>query len=409
MKVLLSAYACEPNKGSEPGLGWNWALEVARLGHEVWVLTRANNQLSIESMKLSLPEKNNLHFLYYDLPRWVTIWKKGNKGIYLYYFLWQIGAYLFAKTIHRKVVFNIVHHVTFASIRQPSFMGNLAIPFIFGPVAGGERAPLKLRYSYGFRGWIIDLIRDIENFIVKIDPFMWITFHQADQIYVTCEQTSYLLPRKFRKKTQIKLAVGIERPRNLTVRREKSTFRVLYVGRFLYLKGMKIGIQAFARLLETAPNSILTMIGDGPDKKKWKNLAMEHGIEENIVWLPWIAQSELFRIYCQHDVFLFPSLHDSGGQVVLEAMAHGLPIVCIDLGGPKIIVDKSCGYKVPAKDLSEEQIVDQIYRALSKLAKSKKIRKKLSLGAINRINDFTWTSLAKTIYKDTSRFIKEEI
>ena len=62
MKVLLSAYACEPNKGSEPGVGWNWAIEIARLGHKVWVLTRANNQPSIDSKYLSLPEKNNLRF-----------------------------------------------------------------------------------------------------------------------------------------------------------------------------------------------------------------------------------------------------------------------------------------------------------------------------------------------------------
>lgn len=43
MKLLLSAYACELNTGSEPGVGWHWAAEVTRLGHEVWVLTRADN------------------------------------------------------------------------------------------------------------------------------------------------------------------------------------------------------------------------------------------------------------------------------------------------------------------------------------------------------------------------------
>ena len=49
MKILLSAYACEPNKGSEPGVGWHWALELGYLGHDVWVLTRANNRPAIEA------------------------------------------------------------------------------------------------------------------------------------------------------------------------------------------------------------------------------------------------------------------------------------------------------------------------------------------------------------------------
>ena len=400
MKVLLSAYACEPNKGSEPGVGWNWALQVARLGHKVWVLTRANNQPSIDSKRLSLPEKDNLRFLYYDLPRWATWWKKHNKGIYLYYLLWQLGAYRFVKRIHRKAAFDVVHHVTFATIRQPSFMGKLGIPFIFGPVAGGERAPWSLRYSFGFKGWIIDLMRDCANFIVRIDPFMWKTFCEADQIFVTSEQTLCLLRKRFRKKAQIHLAVGIEGPNTFAAKNPIKTFRVLYAGRFLYLKGMQIGIRAFARLLESVPDALLTMVGDGPDKKRWKSIAQKHGIEDKIDWFPWVEQGELFKLYCQHDVFLFPSLHDSGGQVVLEAMAHGLPIVCLDIGGPKLIVDSSCGYKVPVKDLSEEEIVGSIYEALSNLAKNEMRKIELSVGAMNRTNKFTWASLADNIYTD---------
>ena len=151
MKILLSAYACEPNKGSEPGLGWNWAREIAR-NHEAWVLTRANNRPSIEDTlrKGSIP---SLHFVYYDLPDGVKSWKKGQRGVHLYYLLWQWGAYRTAKKVHKQVRFDLVHHITFVSVRQPSFMGLLGIPFIFGPVAGGERAPWRLRIGYGLKGW----------------------------------------------------------------------------------------------------------------------------------------------------------------------------------------------------------------------------------------------------------------
>jgi glycosyltransferase involved in cell wall biosynthesis len=381
MKVLLSAYACEPNKGSEPGVGWNWALELARLGHEVWVLTRANNQTS-----------------YYDLPGWATWWKKRNKGIYLYYFLWQLGAYRFAKRIHRQVDFNLVHHVTFASIRQSSFMGNLGIPFIFGPAGGGERSPSQFRYSFGSRGWIIDLIRDIANFIVKIDPFMWKTFHLADRIYVTSEQTMSLLPKRFHKKAQIHLAVGIEQSKNPIAKRMKFPFRVLYVGRFLYWKGMQIGIYSFAKLLESVPDSFLTLVGEGPEKENWDIMAFKLGIKKNIDWVPWVEHRDLQDIYRQHNVLLFPSLHDSGGQVVLEAMAQGLPVVCLDVGGPGKIVNKTCGLKMPVHGIKAEQIIEMISNALINIATDRSLLFKLSDGALDRAKDFTWASTVKEIY-----------
>src|ERR1700756_411917 len=113
MKILLSAYACEPNKGSEPGVGWNWALALARRGYEVHVITRSNNRSPIEQA-CTWPDPR-LTFQYYDLPRWLRFWKHWPGGIYLYYLLWQIGAYQVANRLHAKERFDCVQHITFVS------------------------------------------------------------------------------------------------------------------------------------------------------------------------------------------------------------------------------------------------------------------------------------------------------
>ena len=245
MKILLSAYACEPNKGSEPGVGWHWALEIARLGHEVWVLTRANNRAAIEAELTQPPGMEGLHFIYYDLPAWAGWWKKGSRGIRLYYLLWQWGAYRLAKRLHAVERFDRVHHSTFVSVRQPSFMGNLGIPFIFGPVAGGERAPWRLRAGYGLRGWLLDALRDLANVLVRIDPLVRRTFKHAERIYVTSEQTLSLLPRKYRRKASVQLAIGIDATEMSSSSDQlpsscahRGNFSLLYVGRLLYWKGM---------------------------------------------------------------------------------------------------------------------------------------------------------------------------
>ena len=73
-RVLLSAYACEPVKGSEPGVGWNWVRQLSQFA-EVWVLTRANNRNSIEAAIAEHPLPH-VHFVYYDLPRWMSFWKR---------------------------------------------------------------------------------------------------------------------------------------------------------------------------------------------------------------------------------------------------------------------------------------------------------------------------------------------
>src|SRR4051812_45653270 len=108
MKVLLSAYGCDPGGGSEGGVGWNMAREMANC-HEVWVLTRANNRPEIEA-ELSSHPIPGLHFAYYDLPRWARWWKRGQRGVRLYYYLWQLGIYCVAKRLHREVGFDLAHH-----------------------------------------------------------------------------------------------------------------------------------------------------------------------------------------------------------------------------------------------------------------------------------------------------------
>src|SRR6266511_405878 len=95
LKVLISVYACEPDKGSEPGVGWNWVKQIARF-HEVWAITRANNRDPIER-ELAKQPMPNVRWVYFDLPKWSRFWKKGPRGVHLYYYLWQIGAYFKGK------------------------------------------------------------------------------------------------------------------------------------------------------------------------------------------------------------------------------------------------------------------------------------------------------------------------
>ncbi len=401
MKVLLSAYACEPNLGSEPGIGWGWTCELARLGYDVWVLTCASHhQKGIEAELSKTPPMPNVHFVFYDIPKVWRWWHTGGRGIRTHNFLWQWGAYRVAKRLHREMPFDLVHHITWGGLRQPSFMGNLGIPFVFGPVGGGEKAPWRLRIGYPLRGWALDAVRDLMNLAVRFDPFMRHTFRRATYIYVKTPETGRLIPAEFQSKVSCALEIGIDLPQPGRMGNERNAdkFRILYVGRLLYWKGMHLGLQAFAKLTRSHPDARLTIVGDGPDGQWSKRLADRLQVSEKMEWVPWLDHDKLLEAYPQYDLLMFPSLHDSSGNVVLEAMAHGLPVVCLDLGGPGVMVDETCGRVVRTWGRSRDAVVDGLAHALTELADDPAARTRLAQGALARARKYAWDVRVKRFY-----------
>lgn len=402
MRILLSAYACEPNKGSEPQVGWNWALNLAKQGHEVWVLTRSNNRENIEGQLGVLEGGLKLNFLYIDLPKWLTFWKRGNYGVHQYYFLWQLAAFRVAKKAHKKLKFDLVHHATFVSVRQPSFMGLLGIPFIFGPVAGGDLIPKPLRDTLPLSGQWQEIKRDLINYLSRIDPWLHLTFKTASRIYVNSSQTMDLVPALYRHKASVQLAIAAspsERPmQKEVVPSEDSPVRILYVGQLLYLKGIHIALKAFAQYHAGHPGSTFTILGDGPQKAWLQFIANKLGLDESIHWLPPRPREEVLKLYSEYDLFLFPSLRDSGGMVVIEALGNGLPVISLKLGGPGVLVNDTCGYCLSVEGKSEDEVCGTIAEALADFAESPEKRKRLAAGALKRVEFFSQEALMDAVY-----------
>lgn len=400
-RILLSAYACEPGKGSEPAVGWMWATELAALGHEVWVITRSANRTAIEAA-LGLREPSRLHFVYCDLPLWARSWKRLPGAIYLYYFLWQWLAFRRALRLNRARRFDYVHHVTFVSLRAPSFMGWLGIPFYFGPVSGGERVPRELRRTMRPRARAFEFARDCANFLVRFDPLMQSAFRRAQRIYLTSRDSLDLVPPRYHHKCEVRLAIGITQEELAFSGRKPAsrgpTLRCVYVGRLLEWKGLQIALLAMQRLKAQGVPAYLTLIGEGPARGSLQSLAEQLGIASQLAWLPWLPHDGVQRKLRDHDVFLFPSLRDSGGMALLEALEHGLPVVCTDLGGPATIVDNRCGRVIPTAGRTADVIADHVATHLGELACNRGLRESLSIGARRRAREFDFRRLVESIY-----------
>ena len=399
MRVLISAYACEPNRGSEPEVGWQRALHMLAFADEVCVLTRSNNQSVIEADPLS--HSDGLHFIYYDLPSWALKLKRHKWFTRAYFVLWQWGAYCEAARQHRDKPFDCVYHVTFASMQFGSFMGKLGIPFIVGPISGGERAPFRLRRSLPLCGQATELARDLGIFIQRCSPLSRAAFAAADRIYVTTRESLRLIPRKWRYKTAVQLAIAINDCTDLNIQRQRPDFpRFVYAGSLVYLKGVHLAIRALAEARATARGATLTLVGDGPAEKWLRSVAEQYGVTHAVEFAGHIPREQLIKVFSNYTALVFPSLHDSGGIVVLEALSRGIPVVCLDLGGPGIIVNSACGVVVPTVGANERGTVTRIAASMSFLAAMTDAQMaQLSQGVITRANELSWANLTKILVR----------
>ncbi|MER2517501.1 MAG: glycosyltransferase family 4 protein [Candidatus Accumulibacter phosphatis] len=399
LRILLSAYACEPGKGSEPGVGWNWALALARRGHDVWVLTRRNNQEAIEPEyeQLEPAIRKRLHFIYYDLPRWTSWWKKGGRGVHLYYALWQRSIVPLARAAHQQHAFDAAHHITFGVWRQPSFLYKLGIPLIFGPVGGGEGAPGYLIRALPLKAQIAEIVRYTVNWISLANPALHRCMKRSQYIVAKTPETAAWITRAGYTSTT-SLEIGINTPPPAAHRTGQRPLKCLYAGRLIGWKGIHLAVRAVAKARQRDADVAITLVGRGPMKSSLQVSANALGISEHVTCIDWLTQAELHEQYRNHDLLVFPSLHDSSGNVILEAFSQGLPVLCLNLGGPGVLVDDTSGIALETTGLSVQRLVESMADKLVELVGSRSKLEQLSLGARARALEHTWDAAVENIY-----------
>ena len=407
MKILMSAFSCGPRQGSEPGVGWNVALEAARMGHEVTVLTQTEFKAEIERELASGTLPANLRFDIFT-PGWLETLRDVGLRCGLpsltwqtVSLIWQFCALFHARRHYNRAAFDLVHHVTFAGIRHPTLLTRLGIPTVIGPLGGGDRVPMALRKSFPWREWWTELVRDAYNISLRIDPITYSAFRRASLIVLRTDASLVAVPRRYRNKVHIKGGLGIAEATNPVVRRRPAgqPLRLLYAGNLFHLKGVHLGIRALAAARARGADVTLTIVGDGPARSGLEELARTLGVSAHVIWCNAVLRRQLLEMYPNYHAFLFPSLRDAFGTVILEAWGHGLPVICLALGGPGKLVDDHCGRVVPAANHSEDECVAGLCAAIEALAVNEDLRVALSYGAIRRYRKSSWAAVVCDLYK----------
>lgn len=394
-KVLLSAFACDPTKGSEPGNGWNWAEGLAQRGYEVHCLTRKVGKDGIESRVIPA----HLQFHYIVLPFGMEgLYGKGTVGMYLYYLLWQWFAYRSAVALKKKKSFKVAHHVTWGSIQMGSYLYKLDIPFVFGPSGGGQKAPVAFK-KYFLSYWNSEEKREkASHFLMKFNPGFGAMLKKAHIVLVSNTDTFDIV--KSYGANNVVLTLDAALPDSFfpevfePKKPQAGKLKLLWIGRFMPRKGVLLLLDVM-RELRLNKNITLTVVGDGEMREDFLRTIKEYQLEDTVDWKGSVPFQEVKGFYASHDVFFFTSLRDSCPAQLIEAMAFGQPVITINLHGQGLIVNDKTGIRCPCD--TPEVAIHALKNAILNLYEHPDLVESMSLEANSFARQQNWNNKITTI------------
>ncbi|HOC42265.1 MAG TPA: glycosyltransferase [Thermoanaerobaculales bacterium] len=386
----MLAYACSPYHGSEPGTGWQRAVESSK-HFDTWVICEQGEfEPDIRRFEREHGPLPGLHFRFVAKTRFESLLGRIPGLYYVGYNLWHRRAYRAALELHRRVGFDLTHQANMCGFREPGYLWKLPPPFVWGPVGGTQDYPWRFLRGAGWPGAARELTRSIVNRAqLRFSRSVRAAAKRAAVIMAANSQNQRDFARVHGVTPELFLEIGVRSVKDRGPRGNASgTLKLLWSGEFKAHKALHLLIAALKKVPASIPYE-LRILGDGPLENRWKRLARIQGIESHCRWLGWLSLPEAMAQYDWADLLVFTSLRDTAGTVVLEALSRGVPVVCLDHQGAGDIVTPACGVKIPVA--RPGQVVDDLSDALISLAQHPERLDTLSRGASMRAEEYLWS------------------
>lgn len=357
MNILVNAYAVSTNWGSEPGVGWNWVIRLAKKC-QVFVITEEEWREEIEEALLKLPQRDNLHFYFNPVSQKVRdmCWNQGDWRFYHFYRKWQKRTLKIARDIISHHHIDVIHQLNMIGFREPGYLWQIKdIPFVWGPV--GNMEPMNMEFANG--------LPVVQKHKLRLKN--WITYFQArngrvaktakraDVIFTALEGTSSIIRSVYGKKNVYVIPeTGLE-PTPIVEHDFSNCARpleILWVGRFIPTKKLDLALEILSGLTNSDFKFHIVGWGSANEEIAHKKMANKLGIAEQCLWHGKIPHAEVQQLMRKSDIFFFTSVVEGGSpSVSLEAISNNLPILCFDICGQGVIVDDKVGIKVKAHSI----------------------------------------------------------
>jgi glycosyltransferase involved in cell wall biosynthesis len=383
--VLLSAYACEPGRGSEPGVGFAWLTRLLERGVRIALLTRANNVRSLERDTAKYVASGQLIVHGIDIGVLLKLKRIGVITVNAYYLLWQVRAYFAARRIirERNPLIRLAWHLTFSGCRFPTFLPFLRTDCIIGPLGGEELVPMRFLPHIGIRGVLQESLRYAVNLFCRVNLINVLIYKKSSLVLFKTSHTARHYDRYCRA-SELRFEIGtgmtkFPRASLSPLSPDESKLQLIYVGRVLYWKGVRLLSEAFARALESGLQAELHIIGRGPDEKFLSQFIQHRNLQHALHLRGSVKHDEVHAAMSSADLFLMPSFRDSGGTVVIESLDVGTPVLALDLGGPGVLLGSDYPGLIVAKGRKYQDVVNEFANRLLLFSQSEEYRNSLHL------------------------------
>jgi glycosyltransferase involved in cell wall biosynthesis len=377
--ILVSAFSISPNKGSEPGVGLIWSSELSK-SSIVYVVTRKKLKEDLELYKL----KNNLfnlNFIFIDSSSFLR-----KISIFLEYIDWQVKVFFYFKKKIKLYNFDYIWHLTFGNIFLPTLMFLFNVPFIWGPLGGGERVRFLNYKNFSISDALPHYLKSFLVKTIRFNPFVVFPERKAKLIIAKTKDTFNLLSTKAKSKSIIRLETVFDLPFHNAITINKSNDKIIfcYTGRLISFKNVLLSLEALKGSRINC-DYIYKIIGDGPQRKYLESYVKNNKMDNNVVFLGNLPRIEALKILMASDIYLFPSLREGGSWALMEAMALGKPTICIKTNGMEMIADSSSAIMIPLE--SHSKMLINFQNAISVLSHNHDLRKKIGDNAKIRIEN----------------------
>jgi glycosyltransferase involved in cell wall biosynthesis len=327
----MIAYSCEPEASSEAAVGWELASRLARR-HRVTLITRPRARAAIEERRAT-DGSMDLAVEYHEMAALRRLKYMGLPVSNLRYLAWNHR--LTDRVAELEASHELVHHTTWVRHWMPSAAAGAAhIPFVWGPVGAAERTPRGLLRTMGPRGLTGEMARLIGPKVISLDPQMRQTYGRVDAAVASSHETATLM-RAHGVRTWQAPSVGFDPAEIDLGNLGEPVYDLISVGRLLDWKGFQLVLRALAELDDRSYRYLI--VGDGPAERRLRSLAAELDLGAQVEFAGRLPRREVLTRMGQSGMLVHPSFHDSGGFVVVEALALGVPVVCLNIGGPPFL------------------------------------------------------------------------
>jgi len=370
--ILLVAYQCGPAMGSVSQIGWEWYSRLS--GHSsvasVTLVTHVRNRPALQAAGAPLPGSEVIYIdtewfagPLYRLAR--RIFPQSEHSVFLVssldYFVFDFSAWRQLKRCLFKTAqlggegYGVLHRVTPVTLAAPTWLGRLGLPTVIGPLNSGLTDPR------GFGA----IMKQESTWLIRVRGLTrWLdaaigSSRRAARILTASRATLNGVASRHHSRCQPMLENGVE------LKRFHATpwpappsaewpLRVLFTGRLVPIKGLDMLLAALRRLAQEGVAVELDVVGDGPMRATWQTMSEAFGLAGHVRFHGALSLDEVASQMQACHVFCLPSVRESGGAVLLEAMACARPVIGLNFGGPGEIIDAEVGSKIEMQ--SPEQV-----------------------------------------------------